>query len=96
MKLVTTKSSSLSVIGLAVVALLLVLASTGGAVAGAMITGKQIKDGTITTRDVRDKTLTTTDLSPAAVKALSGRTGPQEPLDRPVRPDRKARPEVLG
>jgi hypothetical protein len=76
MKIPTAKRSPRTVIGLGVVALLLILTSTGGAVAGAMITGKQIKDGTITTKDVKDKTLTTTDLSPATLKALAGKPGP--------------------
>lgn len=61
---------------LVVVALLLMIGGAGGAVADRLITGKQIKDGTVTTADVKDKTLQATDLSPAAVQALSGRTGP--------------------
>jgi hypothetical protein len=75
MKITATKPSSRSLLALGIVALLLVLTSTGGAVAGAMITGKQVKDGTITTKDVKDKTLTSTDLAPATIKALAGKAG---------------------
>jgi hypothetical protein len=58
----------------------LLLAATGGAVAGGMVTGAQIKDGTVTSADVKNKTLKVNDLSPAAVSSLqSGATGPAGP-----------------
>jgi hypothetical protein len=53
----------------------IVLASTAGAVAGSLITGKQIKDNTVTTKDIKDKTLKTADLAPAAVKQLQAAGG---------------------
>lgn len=43
----------------------LVLAGTGGAVAGTMITGAQIKNNTITSADVRTGSLTAGDVAPA-------------------------------
>ncbi len=49
----------------------LVTSAAGGAVAGGMITGAQIKDGTVSTRDVKDGTLKSADLS-APVKAKLG------------------------
>jgi hypothetical protein len=64
------------ILGLVVAAALLMVGSAGGAVAGSLITGKQIKDGTITSADVKDRSLATTDLSPAAITALAGRSGP--------------------
>ncbi|MDO9455771.1 hypothetical protein [Nocardioides sp.] len=57
----------------------LVIGSTTGATAGALVTGAQIKDGTITTRDVKDGTLAVKDVSPAARKALAGARGPAGP-----------------
>ena len=53
----------------------LVVSAGGGAVAGTLITGKQIKDNTITTKDVRNRTLTAKDLSPKTVARLRGATG---------------------
>lgn len=78
-KISNANPSSLTVLGLGVVALLLVLASTGGAVAGSLITGKKIKDGTITSADIKNRTLKSNDLSPAAVKTLRGRPGDRGP-----------------
>ncbi|WP_155992851.1 hypothetical protein [Nocardioides sp. URHA0020] len=75
MKTTSSKPSAVTVLGLGVIVVLLVLASTGGAVAGALITGKQIKDGTITAADIRNRSVATTDLAPATLRALSGRTG---------------------
>jgi hypothetical protein len=42
---------------------LVVVSSTSGAVAGAMITGKQIKDGTVTSADIKDLSLRASDTS---------------------------------
>ncbi len=44
---------------------LVIASGTGGAVAGAMITGKQIKNNTVTTKDIKDGTLKGVDLSPS-------------------------------
>lgn len=65
--------------GVALLAGVLLLGSTGGAVAGSMITGRQIKDGTITSADVKDRSLQTKDLSPKAVATLEGARGPAGP-----------------
>lgn len=73
MNLLHTKRS-FAVLGLSVAALL--VTSTGGAVAGALITSKQIKDNTITSADIKNKTIGTSDLSPAAASTLTGPTGP--------------------
>ncbi|HWU23617.1 MAG TPA: hypothetical protein VN088_18915 [Nocardioides sp.] len=65
-----------------IVAALIVLASTTGAIAGSLITGAQIKDGTITSADIHNGTVTsadihdgtigTVDISAAARAALRG------------------------
>ena len=57
----------------------LLLASTGGAVAGSMITGAQIKDGTVSSADVKNKTLQVGDLAPATLAKLRGKTGAAGP-----------------
>lgn len=64
----------LGLVGIATV--LLMIGGAGGAVAGSLITGKQIKDGSISSADVKDKSLAAADLAPAARAALSGQTGP--------------------
>jgi hypothetical protein len=53
-------------------ALLLALGSTGGAVAGALITGKQIKNDTITTVDIKNRTITRADLAGSALPRTGG------------------------
>jgi hypothetical protein len=65
--------------GIVVLAGVLLVGSTGGAVAGSAITGAQIKDGTVTGADVKNASLRTKDLAPAAVKALSGKRGARGP-----------------
>jgi hypothetical protein len=54
----------------------LVASAAGGAVAGGMITGAQIKNGTITSKDVKDRTITTKDVKDGtlAVKDLAATT----------------------
>ena len=59
-----------------VVGLFLATAS-GGAVAGSMITGKQIKDGSITGKDVKDQSLGAAELAPDATASLTGPAGPR-------------------
>jgi hypothetical protein len=67
---------SRAALGAVTAATLLVLVSgTGGAVAGAMVTGKQIKNGTVTGRDVKDGSLGTVDLAAEARSALTGPAG---------------------
>lgn len=57
----------------------LLLGSTGGAVAGGLVTGSQIKDGTVTGKDVKNKSLSAKDLNPATVAKLKGGQGPAGP-----------------
>jgi hypothetical protein len=49
-----------------------VVSSTSGAVAGAMITGKQVKDESLTGKDVRDASLSQADIAPAAQQSFIG------------------------
>ena len=56
----------LSKSGIATVAVatgLVLTAGTSGAVAGAMITGKQIKNNTVTTKDIKNNNLTGADVA---------------------------------
>ena len=55
-----------------------VLAMTGSAVAGSMITSGQIKDGTIQNKDIRKGTIQLNRLSPAAQASIkrAGKAGP--------------------
>ncbi|WP_134738517.1 hypothetical protein [Nocardioides sp. 503] len=69
------KMTPRSVPVLVIAAVCLLLASTGGAVAGSLITGKQIKDNTITSRDIKNRTLTGKDLSKKTVASLKGSQG---------------------
>ena len=52
-------------------ALMLLVSFAGGATAGALITGADIKDGSLTTKDVKDATLKTGDLSSGAREDLA-------------------------
>lgn len=56
---------------LLIAALCLVLGSTGGAVAGRMVTGKQIKNNSVTSLDIKNRTLGTQDLAPSVQAALA-------------------------
>jgi hypothetical protein len=73
----------------------LLLGSTGGAVAGGLVTGSQIKNGTVTGKDVRDRSLAATDLSPATVAKLQGAKGPAGPQGPagPVGPEGRQGPQ---
>lgn len=72
----TIKKFRLSPVALALVVVALLLGSTGGAVAGALITGAQIKDGTVTRADIQDGTLTHLDIAdePKAWGAMKNTT----------------------
>ncbi len=61
---------------LAGIAVFAVLAGTATA-ANQLINGNQIKRGTITAKQVKNKSLSLNKLNPAAVKQLSGDTGPR-------------------
>lgn len=49
------------------IALTLVVVATSGAVAGALITSKDIKDNTVKSRDIKNSTIRTKDIQPGAV-----------------------------
>lgn len=68
----------LSPLALALLLVTLILGTTGGAVAGAMITGAQIKDGTVGSADIRNGSLTGTDIKDEAriFAATAGSTDP--------------------
>lgn len=73
----------------AVGAICLTIGSAGGAVAGAAITGAQIKDGSVTGKDVKDRSLATKDMSTKTLEPFrqggpqgpEGATGPHGTLD---------------
>ncbi|GAA1761849.1 hypothetical protein GCM10009795_005370 [Nocardioides hankookensis] len=75
MKIAATKSPVRILTGVAVVTIALVLGGAGGATAGRLITGKQIKDNTVASADIKNKTITTTDLASATITALAGKPG---------------------
>lgn len=50
------------------------LSASGGAVAGGLITGKQIKANTITSKNIKNGTITAADLAPGT--AITGPQGP--------------------
>lgn len=62
-----------------VTVLLLVLACGASATAGALITGRQIKDNSVASKDIRNKSLLVKDLSVKARAKLKGATGPAGP-----------------
>lgn len=70
-------SSRTIVLGVAATAL--AVSFSGGALAAALITGADIKDGTITTADIRNETLKVKDISPTARESLRGQQGETGP-----------------
>jgi hypothetical protein len=62
----------------AVVTVVAVLSAGSGAVAGSLITGKQIKNGSVASADIKNKSITRADLAPRA-RATRGTTGPAGP-----------------
>jgi hypothetical protein len=63
-----------STLAAALLAGALFASATGGAVAGSLITGKQIKDGSVTGKDLKDKSVAASDL--AADARVPGPAGP--------------------
>lgn len=61
---------------IALVAVVALLAASGGAVAASLITSARIQDNTIRSRDVRNGTLKLADISSAAQSALQGPGSP--------------------
>ena len=62
-----TLVSKSGIAAIAVVTGLVLTAGTSGAVAGAMITGKQIKNNTVTTKDIKNNTITGADVADGSV-----------------------------
>lgn len=65
-----------TLVTLSVLLLVLLFGGVSGAVAGTMITGKQIKNGTVTGIDLKNGSVTGADLSASTKAALRGRVGP--------------------
>ncbi|MBF4162346.1 hypothetical protein [Nocardioides acrostichi] len=65
-----------TLVSLTTVTLVAVLAGGGGAVAGSLITGKQIKDGSVTGVDIKDGSLGVKDMAATTRKKLRGPRGP--------------------
>lgn len=63
----TTRPSGKAVVVAGVIALTLVVGASSGAVAGKLITSKNIKDGTIKTQDLKDDSVTNDKLAPGSV-----------------------------
>lgn len=59
-----------SLLSVTLVSAAIVVAASGGAVAGTVITGAQIKDGTVTSADVKNGSLSKGDLTAGTVRAL--------------------------
>lgn len=78
-----------SVMTVIAVAVVMTLTAGTGAVAGSMITGKQIKKGTITSKHLKNGTVRPADLSSAAKRRMTGPAGPEGARERPVLRDRK-------
>jgi hypothetical protein len=72
-------TNSLSPLTVALCAACLLIGSTGGAVAGAKITGKQIKNESVTGKDVKNGSLTAADLATGTVSGPPGPVGPAGP-----------------
>lgn len=68
----TTKNTSL----LAVIVAAMMVVGGGSAVAGSMITGKQVKNSSLTGADIKNKSLSVSDLSQKSRDALKGNVGP--------------------
>ena len=65
----------LSAAHLTLTAAVAVLAGAGGATAGTLITGRDIRDGSITARDLAPKSVTPAKLSAASIAQLAGTPG---------------------
>jgi hypothetical protein len=60
----------LTIIGLIIAAIALIIGVAGGATAGALLTGKDIKNGSLTTADYKNGSVKMRDLSPALRKLV--------------------------
>lgn len=68
----TFKNSGL----LAIVVVAMMVVGGGSAIAGSMITGKQVKNSSLTGTDIKNKSLTVNDLTQKSRDALKGNVGP--------------------
>jgi hypothetical protein len=59
----------------------LLLSTTGGAVAGGLITGAKIKNGTVTTKDIKNGTVKSEDIRDGAVSSTDVRDGTLTGID---------------
>lgn len=71
----TFKNSGL----LAIVVVAMMVVGGGSAIAGSMITGKQVKNSSLTGGDIKNKSLSVSDLSQKSRDALKGNVGPAGP-----------------
>lgn len=71
----TIKNSGL----LAIVVVAMMVVGGGSAIAGSMITGKQVKNSSLTGGDIKNKSLSVSDLSTKSRAALKGNQGPAGP-----------------
>jgi hypothetical protein len=71
----TIKNSGL----LAIVVVALMVVGGGSAIAGSMITGKQVKNSSLTGADIKNKSLSVSDLSQKSRDSLKGNVGPAGP-----------------
>ncbi len=89
----TPRQTSL-LVGVAAVALL--FGATGGAVAGGVVTGKQIKNSSVTGKDIKNRSLGTADLSASALSTLHGAAGAPGAPGSPGSPGVSGTPGVSG
>jgi hypothetical protein len=87
--------------GLILGGIAVILAMSGSAMAGSLITSKQIKDGTIRSKDIKKGTISANRLSKAARVSLKGETGPAGPAGQtgaqgPAGPQGERGPSVFG
>jgi len=71
----TIKNSGL----LAIVVAAMMVVGGGSAIAGSMITGKQVKNSSLTGKDIKNKSITVSDISTKSRAALKGNAGPAGP-----------------
>ena len=71
----TIKNSGL----LAIVVVAMMVVGGGSAIAGSMITGKQVKNSSLTGKDIKNKSITVSDISTKSRASLKGNVGPAGP-----------------
>lgn len=81
---------------LLICALCLFLGGAGGAVAGAKITGKQIKNESVTGKDVKNASLTAADIAAGTLAGQRGPAGPAGATGAPGTPGSPGTPGTNG